>query len=90
MQLFQRLGVSTLPFVFILPGKLAADRERIKLRTDDSLKLETYEKFPWTADEFSTFLTEKTGLSVGRVRSNIVECNTTTPATIAECRSLLE
>ena len=67
MQLFQRLGVSTLPFVFILPGKIAADRERIKLRSDDSLKPETYEKFPWTVDEFSSFLAEKTGVSVGKV-----------------------
>ena len=67
MQLFQRLQVSTLPHVFILSASTAVDRERIKVKPEDTLKPDSYDKFPWTSDEFDAFLTEKTGIVVGKV-----------------------
>lgn len=69
MQLFQRLSVTSLPFVFILADTATADRERIKIKNDDQLKPDSYERFPWTSDELGSFLTERTGISVGKVRT---------------------
>lgn len=52
----------------MLPGSTSVDRERIKLKDSEVLKPDSYENFPWTTDEFDSFLRDKIGVSVGKVR----------------------
>lgn len=69
MQLFQRLGVQMLPFTFVLQPNTAADQDRIRIKEADRLKPDTLETFPWTVNEFDAFLVERTGISIGKVKS---------------------
>ena len=67
LQLFRRFNTQTLPFSFILPADFSIDREVIKLRSEDQLRADSYDKFPWTSEEFGSFLTDRTSVNVGRV-----------------------
>lgn len=57
-----------LPFAFVLQPHTATDQERIRIREGDRLKPDTMEVFPWTVTEFDTFLVDRTGISIGKVR----------------------
>lgn len=67
MQLFRRLQAQSLPFTFILPPTASTEKDRIKLRAEDQMRPDSYDRFPWTSEEFGNFLTEKTAISLGRV-----------------------
>ena len=61
-ELFHRLGVSTLPYVFRLPSTMAFEADgRIKIKPDDVMKHADYSKFPWEADDFAAFIQDRVG-----------------------------
>ena len=59
-QLFHRLGVNSLPFIFRLSPSFPIEADgTVKLRSDDSMKHADYAGYPWTADDMATFVREK-------------------------------
>ncbi|KAK9816628.1 hypothetical protein WJX72_003054 [[Myrmecia] bisecta] len=67
-QVFQRLGINSLPHVFRLPPSTNVGKDgTIKLKDDDAMKHGDYSKYPWTADDFASFVLEKTGIPVGPI-----------------------
>lgn len=59
-----------LPFAFVLHPTTSTDQERIRIRDADRLKPDTMEVFPWTVTEFDAFLVDRTGISIGKVRTS--------------------
>ena len=59
-ELFHRLGVNSLPYIFRLSSSFPVEADgTIKLRTDEVMKHADYAAYPWTAEDMSSFVREK-------------------------------
>lgn len=68
-ELFRRFNVNSLPFIVRLSPTTAVGKDgNIKLKHDDVMRHEHYGHEIWSADDMASFLRDKTGLDVGKVR----------------------
>ena len=59
-QLFHRLGVNSLPYIFRLSPSFPIEADgTIKLRTDEVMKHADYASYPWKAEDIASFVQEK-------------------------------
>ena len=59
-ELFHRLGINSLPYIFSLSSSFSVDTDgTIKLRSDEVMKHADYGSYPWTAEDMSAFVQEK-------------------------------
>ncbi|KAK9803487.1 hypothetical protein WJX73_007543 [Symbiochloris irregularis] len=67
-QLFHRLGVTSLPYIFRLASSFQIEADgTLKLRSEDAMKHSDYSAYPWTAEDMASFVQEKTGVIIGSI-----------------------
>lgn len=67
-ELFHRLGVNSLPYIFRLSSTFPIEADgTIKLRPDDVMKHADYSNYPWTAEDMASFIRERTGVAIGDI-----------------------
>eukprot|EP00193_Tetraselmis_chui_P018415 CAMPEP_0177792244 /NCGR_PEP_ID=MMETSP0491_2-20121128/24421_1 /TAXON_ID=63592 /ORGANISM="Tetraselmis chuii, Strain PLY429" /LENGTH=338 /DNA_ID=CAMNT_0019314645 /DNA_START=59 /DNA_END=1076 /DNA_ORIENTATION=- len=61
-EVFHRLGVQALPFVFRLPTSAIKRDGRIALNDNDKMTPDSFPNYPWSAEDMGSFTAERTGL----------------------------
>lgn len=61
-EVFHRLGVTSLPFLFRLPTSALKRDGRIAIAGSDKMTPENFPSYPWTAEDIGAFVGERTGV----------------------------
>lgn len=68
-EVFHRLGVQSLPFLFRLPTGALKREGKISISEADKMTAENFPSYPWSAEDIGSFTAERTGLPAPEVRA---------------------